>query len=178
MNMGVLLLDNELGNPAERIEAAIARLSDALAVYTPQSFPERRARVMLNLGIAYFSRIRGDGVENIEQAIAAYQSALRHYTRQSDPVKWASAQNNLGIALRKRTRGERGANLAAAAAAHEAALECLHAVGLSVDASAIESARRRCGGGPWRLGGSKTSLPQGDRVFTPAVCRGAQPSRG
>src|SRR5262245_17425221 len=122
MNFGLLLLDRELDKPSERIEAAIARFHNALAVYTPQAFPERWARVMLNLGIAYARRMTGDRADNIEQAIGDYQNGLRFYTRASDPVKWASAQNNLGIALRKRTRGERAANLAASAAAHEAAM--------------------------------------------------------
>ena len=122
MNFGLLLLDRELDKPSERIEAAIARFNNALAVYTPQAFPERWARVMLNLGIAYSRRLSGDRADNIEHAISAYQHGLRFYTRSSEPVKWASAQNNLGIALRKRIRGERAANLAASAAAHEAAM--------------------------------------------------------
>ena len=122
MNFGNLLLDRELGQPAQRIERAIARFNNALTVYTPQSYPERRARVMLNLGNAYSERLTGDRSDNVERAIAAYQHALRFYTRESDPTKWAITQNNLGGALRNRLQGERARNLADAAAAHEAAL--------------------------------------------------------
>jgi tetratricopeptide (TPR) repeat protein len=99
--LGIAL--QELGareSGTERLEQAVAALSEALKEYTRERVPLAWAGTQNNLANAL--RALGDlesGTERLKQAIAACRDALKVWTRKHNPRDWAMAQSNLGSAL-------------------------------------------------------------------------------
>ena len=83
------------GERAENIEKAIECYNAALAVYTPEAFPQDWAGTQNNLATAYFDRIMGEKPENIKKAIASYHNALTIRTREDFPQDHTASLSNL-----------------------------------------------------------------------------------
>ena len=87
-------------------ERAILAYQEALKVYTPERYPNPRARVMRSLGFVYAERAnQRDRAENLRLAINSWKETLNVFTEASAPEDYASLQDELGSAFQETGRG-------------------------------------------------------------------------
>ncbi|BAY34944.1 TPR repeat-containing protein (plasmid) [Nostoc carneum NIES-2107] len=111
LNFGDYYDANHAGDRAKNLEKAIYFYTQALQVFSPETYPEEWGRVQQHLGNSYLRRIRGDEAENIESAINCFTQALQVRTQQHLPEAWAKTKSYLGIAFRRRIYGDKSENL-------------------------------------------------------------------
>ncbi len=112
-----------MGEKYANLEEAIACISQALEIFTFDSYPLGYAYAQMSLGAFYSQRLMGEEYSNQEEAIACYNRALQVCTPEDFPEDYASAQNNLGNIYSTRIAGERSTNLEEAIACYNRALQ-------------------------------------------------------
>jgi tetratricopeptide (TPR) repeat protein len=139
-------LRREAGPDAERLGAAVAALSAALDVMTP----ERDGDIWINAGmtladaLAALAESEVPSAERLHQAIAAYRRVLDVVDRAATPITWAAASMNLGSTLiRLGELEDKRNNWLAAAGAMVPALEVFAAEGATAHADVARRTLKR-----------------------------------
>ena len=106
-NLGLALLEREVGDKYENIKSAIAHFAAALPLAEERFQPG----IQTNLGNAW-RQLAATDVEAMEKTIACYNDAALSYQHVNDLWNWAGVKHNLGSAYLERELGTRPDNLA------------------------------------------------------------------
>lgn len=150
-NLGSALLmradmRGEAGLDAERLAGAVAALSGAADVMTPERDGEIWVNATLTLAdaLAALAETETPPVERLRQAIATYRRVLEVVDRAATPITWATASMNLGSALiRLGEQEDKRNNWLAAAGAMVPALEVFEAEGATAHADLARRTLKR-----------------------------------
>jgi tetratricopeptide (TPR) repeat protein len=150
-NLGSALLmradmRSEAGPDAERLAAAVAALSGAAEVMTPERDGDIWVNASLTLAdaLAALAETEQSPAARLQQAIATYRRVLEVVDRAAAPITWATASMNLGTALiRLGEQEDKRNNWLAAAGAMVPALEVFEAEGATAHADVARRTLKR-----------------------------------
>ncbi len=109
---------------AHSIELSLRLFSDALTVFTPESYPTLCVRTLTNTASSLQQRLKGDRAANQWKAIACYLAALEVNDPSITISDRGTALMNLGNAYREWISGNPSENLAYALTYLQSALDC------------------------------------------------------
>ncbi len=136
----------EGGPDMMRIGAAVAALSGALEVMTPDRHGDLWVNASMTLAdsLAALGEAEKPGIARLREAIATYQRVLQVVDRAATPITWATASMNLGSTLiRLGEQEDKRNNWLAAAGAMVPALEVFEAEGATAHADLARRTLKR-----------------------------------
>ena len=136
----------ETGPDTERLMAAIAALSGAIEVMTPDSHRDIWVNASMTLAdaLSALGEAERSNPARLHQAIATYRRVLEVVDRAATPITWATASMNLGSTLiRLGEQEDKRNNWLAAAGAMVPALEVFEAEGATAHADLARRTLKR-----------------------------------